>query len=150
MDQLITVYLHSTETTVSQVQVHAGDSVSVLYQFLDNDSERYFYLNDAAISPAFSFAFIGLRDGDHIFAIPKPVRPIQTNLKPKKTVPVRARLVDQFHQHIEGTVRAHRTLMRNLFASTKQRKDKTKQPKEVTMLPEVSQGPSTAAFPVEW
>ena len=148
MDAVITVYLHTSATTYLEVQVHADDNIAALYQYLPNGQGTYFYFNNVPLTPAFSFGYNGIKDGDHIFAIPKPVRSAPAVAKKKKSVPVRDRMIDQYFQHAEGTVRTHRKLVCELMGRHNQ--PTTNQCCVPTTIPGTSSGPSTDAFPVGW
>lgn len=71
----ITVHLHDADKPVKSITVHPSDSLRILDDQITSKGQRVLYCNGSILMPAFSFNFLNVQDGDHVFV----VRPKETN-----------------------------------------------------------------------
>ena len=119
MEQQITIFIHY-ESEVAPVTVSAFDTASTLASILPDDGrEKHFFSGDVELPPAFTLAYLKVRNGDHIMAVGLDRRKdANLSLKPKhrSVESERARLNDQFMNHVESTTKTFRKMI-NRFVS---------------------------------
>lgn len=163
MSSPIRVFLHYNGGPGQEVTVDATDTVKSLEAFLPDTLPHRLYLGVFEICPAFTLGFVGVKDGDHVFATSrpeekrKPLKPARKIKEPNEAEArrkmVNDRLHDQFFNHIEGTSISYRRVLSCFFKGKKQaekKKEKAGRHGERTTIPETADQPFTEAMPRLW
>lgn len=71
MSDLIQIHLHNQDSSITDVDVNAYDSISSLAPYLDRNEETYVTFNQQMIMKAFSFNFYHITNGSHLYIVQK-------------------------------------------------------------------------------
>ena len=73
----ITVFLHDADKPIQSIIVRPSDSLRILDEQISTKGQRVLFCNGMILMPAFSFQFLNVHDGDHVFVIrPKEAKAI--------------------------------------------------------------------------
>lgn len=72
----ITVFLHDADKPIQSITVQPSDSLRILDDQITTKGQRVLFCNGMILMPAFSFQFLNVQDGDHVFVI----RPKETKI----------------------------------------------------------------------
>ncbi|OHT08100.1 hypothetical protein TRFO_23564 [Tritrichomonas foetus] len=84
METTITVYLHDTDNQVQSIIVHPYDSLRLLDDFITTKGKRVLFCNGSILMPAFSFSYLNINNGDHVFVVRPKESPRNQNSPSKK------------------------------------------------------------------